>query len=67
MKADRDGIVHWQSCVNMEPFVCMKSISYYVSKKEPPIDLQPDDTFISSESMTPSTIGKMPICVVEKM
>ena len=67
VKADRDGIVHWQSCVNMEPFVCMKSISYYVSKKEPPIDLQPDDTFISSESMTPSTIGKMPICVVEKM
>lgn len=28
VKADRDGIVHWQSCVNKRPFWCIEQIDY---------------------------------------
>lgn len=94
MKADRDGIVHWQSCVNKRPFWCIEQIDYgeiewqsaYWHDAQNPvigqyrgwmddmrekgitaINLQPGDVFVSSDSMTPATIGKRPICVVEKM
>lgn len=94
VKADRDGIVHWQSCVNKRPFWCIEQIDYgglewqsaYWNDAQKPvigryrgwmddmrkegitaIKLQPGDVFVSSDSMTPATIGKMPICTVEKM
>lgn len=94
VKADRDGIVHWQSCVNKRPFWCIEQIDYgglewqsaYWNDAQKPvigryrgwmddmrkegitaINLQPGDVFVSSDSMTPATIGKMPICTVEKM
>lgn len=94
VKADRDGIVHWQSCVNKRPFWCIEQIDYgglewqsaYWNDAQNPvigryrgwkddmrkegitaINLQPGDVFVSSDSMTPATIGKMPICTVEKM
>lgn len=94
VKADRDGIVHWQSCVNKRPFWCIEQIDYggiewqsaYWNDAQKPvigryrgwmdnmkkegitaINLQPGDVFVSSDSMTPATIGKRPICVVEKM
>ena len=94
VKADRDGIVHWQSCVNKRPFWCIEQIDYgeiewqsaYWHDAQNPvigqyrgwmddmrekgitaINLQPGDVFVSSDSMTPATIGKRPICVVEKM
>lgn len=94
VKADRDGIVHWQSCVNKRPFWCIEQIDYgglewqsaYWNDAQNPvigryrgwmdemrekgitaINLQPGDVFVSSDSMTPATIGKRPICVVEKM
>lgn len=94
VKADRDGIVHWQSCVNKRPFWCIEQIDYggiewqsaYWNDAQNPvigryrgwmdemrkegitaIKLQPGDVFVSSGSMTPATIGKRPICVVEKM
>lgn len=89
VKADRDGIVHWQPWVNQLPFCCIKEIAgatssdfwkgslaenfYYgwgtemKNKGRDSIDLQPGDIFVSSGSMTPATIGKMPICTVEKM
>ena len=94
VKADRDGIVHWQSCVNKRPFWCIEQIDYgeiewqsaYWHDAQNPvigqyrgwmddmrekgitaINLQPGDVFVSSDSMTPATIGKMPICTVEKM
>lgn len=94
VKADRDGIVHWQSCVNKRPFWCIEQIDYggiewqsaYWNDAQKPvigryrgwmdemrkegitaIKLQPGDVFVSSDSMTPATIGKRPICVVEKM
>lgn len=94
VKADRDGIVHWQSCVNKRPFWCIEQIdyggiewqsAYWNDAQEPAIgryrgwmddmrekgitaiNLQPGDVFVSSDSMTPATIGKRPICVVEKM
>lgn len=94
VKAGRDGIVHWQSCVNKRPFWCIEQIDYggiewqsaYWNDAQKPvigryrgwmdemrkegitaIKLQPGDVFVSSDSMTPSTIGKMPICTVEKM
>lgn len=93
VKADRDGIVHWQSCVNKRPFWCIEQIDYgglewqsaYWNDAQNPvigryrgwkdemrekgitaINLQPGDVFVSSDSMTPATIGKMPICTVEK-
>lgn len=94
VKADRDGIVHWQSCVNKRPFWCIEQIDYgglewqsaYWNDAQNPvigryrgwkddmrkegitaINLQPGDVFVSSDYMTPATIGKMPICTVEKM
>lgn len=91
VKADRDGIVHWQSCVNKSPFWCIeqiadnnsslgaywddsrKSLVHYgwrtdmIKKGRKSIDLRPGDVFVSSTSMTPSTIGKKTICVIEKM
>lgn len=94
VKADRDGIVHWQSCVNKRPFWSIEQIDYggiewqsaYWNDAQKPvigryrgwmdemrkegitaIKLQPGDVFVSSDSMTPATIGKRPICVVEKM
>lgn len=94
VKADRDGIVHWQSCVNKRPFWSIEQIDYggiewqsaYWNDAQKPvigryrgwmdemrekgitaINLQPGDVFVSSDSMTPATIGKRPICVVEKM
>lgn len=94
VKADRDGIVHWQSCVNKRPFWCIEQIDYgeiewqsaYWHDAQNPvigqyrgwmddmrekgitaINLQPGDVFVSSDYMTPATIGKMPICTVEKM
>ena len=94
VKADRDGIVHWQSCVNKRPFWCIEQIDYggiewqsaYWNDAQKPvigryrgwmddmkkegitaIKLQPGDVFVSSDFMTPATIGKMPICTVEKM
>lgn len=94
VKADRDGIVHWQSCVNKRPFWCIEQIDYgglewqsaYWNDAQNPvigwyrgwkddmrkkgitaINLQPGDVFVSSDFMTPATIGKMPICTVEKM
>lgn len=94
VKADRDGIVHWQSCVNKRPFWCIEQIDYgglewqsaYWNDAQNPvigryrgwkddmrkegitaINLQPGDVFVSSDTMTPATIGKMPICTVEKM
>ena len=94
VKADRDGIVHWQSCVNKRPFWSIEQIDYggiewqsaYWHDAQNPvigqyrgwmdemrekgitaINLQPGDVFVSSDSMTPATIGKRPICVVEKM
>lgn len=93
VKADRDGIVHWQSCVNKRPFWCIEQIDYggiewrsaYWNDAQKlvighrgwmddmrkkgiiAINLQPGDVFVSSDSMTPATIGKRPICVVEKM
>ena len=94
VKADRDGIVHWQSCVNKRPFWCIEQIDYggiewqsaYWNDAQKPvigryrgwmddmkkegitaIKLQPGDVFVSSDSMIPATIGKRPICVVEKM
>ncbi len=94
VKADRDGIVHWQPCVNKRPFWSIKKIYYegyewesaYWSDAQKPvvgeyigwndamrkegrisINLQPGDVFVSSDSMIPATIGKMPICTVEKM
>ena len=94
VKADRDGIVHWQSCVNKRPFWCIEQIDYggiewqsaYWNDAQKPvigryrgwmddmrekgitaINLQPGDVFVSSDYMTPATIGKMPICTVEKM
>lgn len=94
VKADRDGIVHWQSCVNKRPFWCIEQIDYgriewrsaywndaqktvigryrgwmddMRKKGITAINLQPGDVFVSSDSMTPATIGKMPICTVEKM
>lgn len=94
VKADRDGIVHWQSCVNKRPFWCIEQIDYggiewqsaYWNDAQKPvigryrgwmdemrkegitaIKLQPGDVFVSSDYMTPATIGKMPICTVEKM
>ena len=94
VKADRDGIVHWQSCVNKRPFWCIEQIDYggiewqsaYWNDAQKPvigryrgwmddmkkkgitaINLQPGDVFVSSDSMTPATIGKRPICVVEEM
>ena len=93
VKADRDGIVHWQSCVNKRPFWCIEQIDYgglewqsaYWNDAQNPvigryrgwkddmrkegitaINLQPGDVFVSSDYMTPATIGKMPICTVEK-
>ena len=93
VKADRDGIVHWQSCVNKRPFWSIEQIDYggiewqsaYWNDAQKPvigryrgwmdemrekgitaINLQPGDVFVSSDSMTPATIGKMPICTVEK-
>lgn len=93
VKADRDGIVHWQSCVNKRPFWCIEQIDYgglewqsaYWNDARNPvigryrgwkddmrkegitaINLQPGDVFVSSDYMTPATIGKMPICTVEK-
>lgn len=91
VKADRDGIVHWQSCVNKSPFWCIeqiadnnsslgaywddsrKSLVHYgwrtdmIKKGRKSIDLRPGDVFVSSTSMTPSTIGEKTICVIEKM
>lgn len=94
VKADRDGIVHWQSCVNKRPFWSIEQIDYggiewqsaYWNDAQKPvigryrgwmdemrekgitaINLQPGDVFVSSDYMTPATIGKMPICTVEKM
>lgn len=94
VKADRDGIVHWQSCVNKRPFWCIEQIDYgglewqsaYWNDAQNPvigryrgwmddmrkegitaIKLQPGDVFVSSDFMTPATIGERPICVVEKM
>lgn len=94
VKADRDGIVHWQSCVNKRPFWCIEQIDYggiewqsaYWNDAQKPvigqyrgwmddmrkegitaIKLQPGDVFVSSDFMTPATIGERPICVVEKM
>lgn len=94
VKADRDGIVHWQSCVNKRPFWCIEQIDYgglewqsaYWNDAQNPvigryrgwkddmrkegitaINLQPGDVFVFSDYMTPATIGKMPICTVEKM
>lgn len=94
VKADRDGIVHWQSCVNKRPFWSIEQIDYggiewqsaYWNDAQNPvigryrgwkddmrkkgitaINLQPGDVFVSSDYMTPATIGKMPICTVEKM
>lgn len=91
VKADRDGIVHWQSCVNKSPFWCIeqiadnnsslgaywddsrKSLVHYgwrtdmIKKGRKSIDLRPGDVFVSSTSMTPSTIGEKIICVIEKM
>lgn len=93
VKADRDGIVHWQSCVNKSPFWCIEQIAdncsslgaywdddsrkslvhHYgwrtdmIKKGRKSIDLRLGDVFVSSTSMTPSTIGKKPICVIEKM
>ena len=93
VKADRDGIVHWQSCVNKRPFWSIEKIDYegiewksaYWSdstkaivgtygwqeeiRKEgiDSIDLEPGDVFVSSASLTPVTLGKKPICVIEKM
>ena len=94
VKADRDGIVHWQSCVNKRPFWCIEQIDYgglewqsaYWNDAQNPvigryrgwkddmrkegitaINLQPGDVFVSSDYMTPATIGRMPICTVEKM
>lgn len=94
VKADRDGIVHWQSCVNKRPFWSIEQIDYggiewqsaYWNDAQNPvigryrgwmdnmkkegitaINLQPGDVFVSSDSMTPAIIGKMPICTVEKM
>ena len=94
VKADRDGIVHWQSCVNKRPFWSIEQIDYggiewqsaYWNDAQKPvigryrgwmddmkkkgitaINLQPGDVFVSSDSMTPATIGKRPICVVEEM
>lgn len=93
VKADRDGIVHWQSCVNKSPFWCIEQIAdncsslgaywdddsrkslvhHYgwrtdmIKKGRKSIDLRSGDVFVSSTSMTPSTIGKKPICVIEKM
>lgn len=91
VKADRDGIVHGQSCVNKSPFWCIeqiadnnsslgaywddsrKSLVHYgwrtdmIKKGRKSIDLRPGDVFVSSTSMTPSTIGEKTICVIEKM
>lgn len=92
VKADRDGIVHWQSCVNKRPFWSIDKIDYegiewksaywndskkvigtYGWKDEirkegiGSIDLEPGDVFVSSASLTPETLGKAPICVVETM
>lgn len=89
VKADRDGIVHWQPWVNQLPFWCIKEIAgatssnfwkgslaenfYYGWRTEmknegrDSIDLQLGDIFVSSGSMTPTTIGKTPICVVDKI
>lgn len=91
VKADRDGIVHWQSCVNKSLFWCIeqiadnnsslgaywddsrKSLVHYgwrtdmIKKGRKSIDLRPGDVFVSSTSMTPSTIGEKTICVIEKM
>lgn len=92
VKADRDGIVHWQSCVNKSPFWCIEQIAdnnsslgaywddsrkslvhHYgwrtdmIKKGRKSIDLRPGDVFVSSTSMTPSTIGEKTICVIEKM
>lgn len=84
VKADRDGIVHWQSCVNKSPFWCIEQIAdncsslgaywdddsrkslvhHYgwrtdmIKKGRKSIDLRSGDVFVSSTSMTPSTIGK---------
>lgn len=93
VKADRDGIVHWQPCVNKRPFWSIEKIHYEgiawkaaywgdpqkaivgtygwqeeIRKKGiDSIDLEPGDVFVSSTSMAPSTIGKKPICIIEKM
>lgn len=95
VKADRDGIVHWQPWVNKSPFWCIeqvadnnsslgaywddsrkslvKSLVHYgwrtdmIKKGRKSIDLRPGDVFVSSTSMTPSTIGEKTICVIEKM
>lgn len=101
VKADVGGFLHWCSCLQRSPFLCIKDILYYPCKHElywarpysdyeeehkilligsydtwqesvrkegrDPLKLRTGDIFVSSDSLTPTTIKNMPICVVEKM
>lgn len=93
VKADADGIVHWEECIAADPFDTIKKVDYQVGddggifgdphwtdgevlvpadihfhakyKGAAHVPVTAGDVFLSSDTLKPETMRRMPLCKVK--